>query len=102
VRDLVGNTNFVNSESFIVDSTPPSFVSIDTMDLDTNGQIDAVLVEMSENIVDSSIVLADFMIDGIGIPTSFETGNTSNDRFFILHFANSGNTGTTPNVSYTQ
>jgi hypothetical protein len=40
-----------------VDSTPPTLLGVETMDMDANGQIDALYVKMSENILDSSIVL---------------------------------------------
>lgn len=101
-KDLVWNTSFLNSQSFLVDSTPPTLLGVETMDMDANGQIDALYVKMSENILDSSIVLWDFSISWIGTPTSFETASSANDSDFILKFSNSGNSSTTPNLTYTK
>jgi hypothetical protein len=56
-KDAVGNTSFLNSDAFLVDSTPPTLLGVETMDMDANGQIDALYVKMSENILDNSLTL---------------------------------------------
>lgn len=55
--DNVGNTASQLSDSFTIDSTAPTISSVSTMDMDADGQIDAVNVVMSESIQDSSITL---------------------------------------------
>lgn len=100
-KDNVWNTNNQLSNSFTIDSTPPTISSIETMDMDADWKIDALNVIMSENILDSSITLANFNIsESIWIPSSWETWNISNDDNFILHFNNIWNTWTKPNLSY--
>lgn len=98
--DRVENTSSLNSSTFLVDSTPPEISSVETMDMDANGQIDALLVRMSENILDSSLVLGDFSISWVGAPTGVQTGGFGDDEVFILTFANTGNTATKPTLSY--
>lgn len=103
VKDKVDNISYQSSSSFIIDSTPPSISSVETMDLDANWQIDALNIHMSENIKDSSIILWDFIIsNGIWIPTSLETWNSINDDSFILKFNNIWDTSLVPSISYTK
>ncbi len=101
-EDRVWNKNSLISSAFVIDSTPPVILSIETMDRDANWQIDAILVEMSEPILDSSIQLIDFSLSWIWVPTGIETWNIANDSRFILTFANIGDTSTRPTLSYTQ
>jgi len=98
--DKVWNTSTQNSPSFIIDSTPPSIVSVETMDMDTDWKIDALNIIMSENILDNSIILSDFNISWIWVPTSLTTWAANNDNVFILHFNNTWNTSFTPTLSY--
>lgn len=94
-------SNKVSSLPIFIDSTPPTIVWVETMDLSANGKIDALKVTMSEAIQDLSIVLSDFMISWVGTPTSWETGNSTNDNVFLLKFDDYGNTSSTPQLSYT-
>lgn len=99
--DMIGNlSNKVVSNNILIDSTPPTIESVETMDLSANGQIDAVKVVMSENIKDSTIMLDDFMLAGIGTPTAWETGNSGDDNIFILKFDNFWDTSSTPKLTY--
>jgi len=96
-------SNNVLSNSFAIDSTPPSISSASTMDRDADGQIDAISITMSEPIIDSTLNVADFSIGaGIGIPSSIDTVTTPNDTTFELRFTNTGSTATTPSITYTQ
>lgn len=101
--DSIGNTSStVASSNFAIDSLPPEIQSVSTMDQDANGQIDSLFVTMSEAVKDSSVTLANFSIgSSIGTPTGFQTGLSADDTTFVLTFANSGNSGTTPTLSYT-
>lgn len=102
--DSLGNvSSAVSSDTFKVDSTPPTVLTAVTLDRDADGRIDAISIGMSEAISDSSIVLSNFSIGGgIGTPTSFDTVISPNDNSFELRFANTGSTATTPSVTYTQ
>ncbi|MEF2175778.1 MAG: lamin tail domain-containing protein, partial [Candidatus Absconditabacteria bacterium] len=103
VYDKLGNNSTILSNTFSIDSLPPSIQTLTSLDMDANGQIDAIRITMSESILDSTIELGDFLIsDGIGNPTSWESGLSPNDNKFIIKFANIGNTSTTPNVNYTK
>lgn len=101
--DAIGNiSNSVASQTISIDATPPEIYSVETMDMSADGQIDALKVTMNEAINDSTIVLGDFTVSSVGIPTSWETGNSANDTVFILKFSNTGTTATTPTLSYTK
>lgn len=101
--DNVWNISFKNSNAFLIDSTPPTISSVETMDLDTNGQIDWLLVTMSESIKDSTIVLSNFNIwSWVWVPTWYVTWAWANDNAFTLTFSNTWTTSTTPTLSYTK
>lgn len=101
--DNVWNISFKNSNTFLIDSTPPTISSVETMDLDTNGQIDWLLVTMSESIKDSTIVLSNFSIwSWVWAPTWYVTWAWANDNAFTLTFSNTWTTSTTPTLSYTK
>lgn len=101
--DVLGNkSNSIASSSLFIDSTPPTILSLETMDMSADGQIDGLKVFMSEAIKDSTINVSDFSISGIGTPTSWETGNSANDNTFILRFADIWDTSTTPTLTYTR
>ncbi len=75
--------------------------SATTMDMDLDGKIDALEITMSEAIKDASVAVAHFSLGlGIGTPSSFTTGNSSNDAIFILHFSNTGTSASAPAISY--
>ncbi len=100
--DAVWNvSNSVATDSITIDSTPPQIQDLETMDMDTDGQIDALKVTMTENIKDSTINLSDFNISWVWTPTSWETWNSVNDWIFILKFADTWDTWTAPTLSYT-
>ena len=72
------------------------------MDMDLDGKIDAIEITMSEAIKDASIAPAHFSLGlGIGTPSSFTTGNSSNDASFVLNFSNKGTSASAPVISYT-
>jgi hypothetical protein len=100
--DKVGNISYKNSSSFIIDSTPPTISSIETMDLWASWKIDALKVIMSENIKDSTITLWNFSIsDWIWAPTWVITWNDIDDNIFILTFSWTWNTSLKPKLTYT-
>lgn len=89
------------SASFNIDSLPPTLQSATTMDMDLDGKIDAMEIVMSEAIKDSSITVSNFNLGlGIGTPSGFTTGNSSNDTSFILNFTNTGTAASAPTISY--
>ena len=101
--DNVWNTKTQLGDTFIIDSTPPTVSSVETMDMDTDGQIDALNITMSESIIDSTITLANFSIsDSIGTPTSWETWSSSDDGVFLIKFSDTLDTSSTPSVTYTK
>lgn len=102
VSDKVWNTSFQNSNDIKVDSTPPHIVSVETMDRDTDWQIDAFLVTMSEKIKDSTIDKNNFTIwSWIWTPASWLAWwMDPDDETFILTFSNTWTTATTPTLSY--
>ncbi|EKD30047.1 MAG: BNR repeat-containing glycosyl hydrolase [uncultured bacterium (gcode 4)] len=95
-------SNSIASSQILIDSTPPQIQSIETLDMSADGQIDALKLTMSESILDSSIVLGNFSISSIWVPTSWETGNSANDSVFLLRFSNTGTTATIPTLTYTK
>lgn len=103
IKDTAWNLWYQDSDSFVIDSTPPTIQSIETMENGiTNWKINALKITMSEAIQDSSIVLSDFNIAWVWTPTSKQTWATPNDNIFILNFADYWTTNSTPTLTYTQ
>ena len=99
VTDKVWNQTTIFSNSFSIDTNPPTIQEVQTMDQDTNWQIDSLLVIFSESIKDSSVKTWDFSIDWIVIK-DFDTATSSNDNKIVLYFDNTGSTATTPTLKY--
>lgn len=99
--DKLWSNSSILSNVFAIDSLPPTIDTITTLDLDANWQIDAILVTMSESILDSTIHLSDFFIsEWIGVPLSWETWLSANDNKFILKFNNKWDSSTIPLLDY--
>ncbi|MEK7812862.1 MAG: Ig-like domain-containing protein, partial [Candidatus Desantisbacteria bacterium] len=69
---------------------------------DSDGWIDGIGITFSEPIKDTSVVLADFSISGIGIPAGSWTGIIDDNYFELLFTDNSLTTNATPSLTYTQ
>jgi hypothetical protein len=101
--DNVGNVKSQLSNVFTIDSTAPTIAKVETMDMNANGQIDALNVTMSESIKDSTITLANFTLsDSIWTPISWETWASANDANFVLKFNDTLDTSSKPTLSYTK
>ena len=71
------------------------------MDTNADWQIDALQVTMSENIIDSTVVLSDFNISWVWVPSWKSTWGVSDDNVFVLTFADTWDTSTSPTLTYT-
>jgi hypothetical protein len=84
---------------------PPTIDSIETQDLDANGQIDAIKVTFTEDILDSTVTVADFDVAGyVGEAFSSTTNSdVANDDVIYITFTESGaaDTDATPATTYT-
>ncbi len=97
----------------ILDTTVPIITSIETVDADKDGRLDALKVIFSEPIADgagatTSLVAANWAIgSSIGTPASVVTGSTTllpnaaDDNVIFLVFPNTLDGSRTPHVSYT-
>ncbi|XOV95303.1 MAG: Ig-like domain-containing protein [Bacteroidota bacterium] len=65
LTDVAGNPGIAATDNAAYDGTRPTFVSARYYDTDTNGNIDEVLVQMSEPITDGSITLGNFSLAGV-------------------------------------
>ena len=107
--DLVGNVGSELTVTGIVfDGAPPTFIKAWEYDTDGNGNIDEVVVEMSEAVSDASVVFGDFSIGGGNTVDGFSTAtgasaNTKdaadNDKYLTLEVSVTGTA--TASVSYT-
>ena len=96
-----GGSNFI-TEAFsgvmFVDNTPPSVISITTLDTDGDGNVDTASIVFDESIDDSTFDAADFSIGG---SPGTEFSGTSDDS--TLDVTVSGVTGTdVKDVTYTK
>ena len=86
------------------DVTPPTILSKETADLDSDGSIDAIHITFSEAIDDSTVTIGDWDVAGVtGEAFSATTnGDTADDADIYITF-NDGvlDTGATPGVTYT-
>ncbi|MBI4092106.1 MAG: chitobiase/beta-hexosaminidase C-terminal domain-containing protein [Candidatus Levybacteria bacterium] len=95
-----------NSGPFTVDTNAPTVESAQTQDQDGDGYIDGIKLTFSENIDDSRLNQGE--ADGWDVDNydgeSIGSGENVNDNILLLTFSEGGSqdTGTTPNVSYTQ
>ncbi|MCG8569899.1 MAG: hypothetical protein MJB14_07140, partial [Spirochaetes bacterium] len=89
----------------ILDVNPPTIVSRQTVDLDVDGQIDAIHITFSKNIDDTTVTAGDFDVSVyIGEAFSSTTnGYTANDNDIYITFTESGSSDTaaTPTLQYT-
>lgn len=99
--DSIWNTNQIFSENFTIDSNSPSLTKLTTVG---NGQwqINWLYLTFSENIDDSSVNTWDFSVSDWISLSWFTTAWTSDDNQIELQFASTGNTATTPTLSYTE
>ena len=89
-----------------VDAQLPTITSVETQDLNVNGQIDAVKVTFSENIKDSTVNASDFNLAGGYVPQLFNSntnGDVADNNYIYLTFTEIGtpDTFTTPDLIYT-
>ncbi|PIY19735.1 hypothetical protein COZ13_03825, partial [Candidatus Desantisbacteria bacterium CG_4_10_14_3_um_filter_40_18] len=85
----------------IIDPIPPTIIKAVTLDTNSDGCLDGIGITFSEPIKDTSVVLTDFNISGIGTPTGSSTGGNVDDNYFELLFASGVlNTSVTPTLTY--
>ncbi|MFH1097126.1 MAG: SMP-30/gluconolactonase/LRE family protein, partial [Candidatus Desantisbacteria bacterium] len=99
-----GTTSIVTKTDafYIIDPITPTIAIATTMDTDNDGWIDAIGITFSESIKDSSVILSDFSITGIGTPTGSSTGQRVDDNYIELTFADGSlTTSATPTLTYT-
>ncbi|MFH1897339.1 MAG: Ig-like domain-containing protein [Candidatus Desantisbacteria bacterium] len=99
-----GTTSIVTKTDafYIIDPIAPTIAIATTMDTDNDGWIDAIGITFSESIKDSSVILSDFSITGIGTPTGSSTGQRVDDNYIELTFADGSlTTSATPTLTYT-
>jgi fibronectin type 3 domain-containing protein len=87
-----------------VDAQNPEITSAETADLDMDGKLDAVKINFSKNIDDSTVVSGDFDVLGYSgeLFSSTTNGDLANNNYIYLTFTESGmpDTEATPNLSY--
>lgn len=85
-------------------TSSPSTACTDSGNIDedlVDGVLDAVCIDFSENVKDSSITLGNFAVSGATL-SSFDTGGGANDDMVVFLFSDgSFATDATPNVAYT-
>ncbi|MEK9150339.1 MAG: hypothetical protein AAB267_09900, partial [Candidatus Desantisbacteria bacterium] len=93
----------IKSDAFyVVDPTPPTITKAATMDKDSDGWIDGIGITFSEPIKDTSVVLTDFSITGVGSPTGSLSGAGVDDNYIELLFGDGIlTTDATPTLTYT-
>ncbi|MFA6252541.1 MAG: fibronectin type III domain-containing protein [Candidatus Paceibacterota bacterium] len=122
IKDATGNiANTVPAAVTVAvaDIAPPTFTSRETQDLDVNGKIDAIKITMNENIVDSTITIANFTTDHVGgvdatyndtiggivFVNGVATGATADDAIFYVKIGEADlatfDTDATPTLTYT-
>lgn len=86
VTDFAGNvSNTLEVNDFEVDTDPAEIMTVTTEDTDADGSIDTATLVFDDEINDSTILLADFAIEGVN-PTAMDTGTTTDDTTIILTF----------------
>ncbi|MBN2406173.1 MAG: Ig-like domain-containing protein, partial [Elusimicrobia bacterium] len=111
IKDSHGNaaaSSIVLGGNFGADSIPPVIELRETQDLDSDGYIDAVHIEFSENVKDTTVQAGDFELTH-GVDTyilsfsSTTNGDTDNDDDIYLTFEDGVlDTGEEPYISYTK
>lgn len=104
------------SASITLDTAVPTFSTRKTQDLSDDGQIDAIQVTMSENILDSTITRGDFALGSsyttnnltgtlgsLTFTNGISTGSAADDSIFYIAVTQSGatDTGIKPTLTYT-
>lgn len=99
-----GATVFGLGDIINVDAQIPTIESVETEDLNTNGQLDAVKVTFSENIDDSTVSATDFVVGSYSnlAFASTTNGDFADNNYIYLTFDESGTVDTfaTPDLSY--
>ena len=107
ISDADGNMTAQNAFT-PTDGVSPTFIKAWEYDTDGNGNIDEIVVELSEAVSDASVVFGDFSIGGSNTVDSFSTAtgasaNTKdaadNDKYLTLEVSVTGTA--TVSVSYT-
>ncbi|PHS11806.1 MAG: hypothetical protein COA78_08945 [Blastopirellula sp.] len=108
IKDIATNTldlTPTTNENYDIDNIAPTVTSIETVDIDSDGYIDAIHITFSEAVDDSTINTNDWNITGVtGAAFSSTTNSdTANDTDIYITFTDAVlDTGITPNVSYAQ
>ena len=107
IQDAAGNiasiTPFVD-EAYTVGAAP-RVTAISTADLDSDGYIDAVLINFDQAIQDSSVVANDWTVagaTGLGFVSTTNGDVADDDKIYITFDDGLLGTGATPLVTYTQ
>ncbi len=83
-----------------LDVDPPAVDAAVARDLNADGAYDAIEITFSESILDSSVAVADFMVNGAP-PTGSSTGDAANDAVIIVSFPDVRGTDAIPDITYT-
>jgi hypothetical protein len=82
------------------DQKPPKIIKSETQDLDVDGQIDRIVVTLSEPVDDSTLTTAAFTVDGGHTVDSVATGDVADDKIVWLNIEETGiDTAETPLVT---
>ena len=114
--DVNGATDIQDAAGNIANTTPtvdevytvgeaPRVTGISTADLDNDGYIDAVLINFSEAIQDSSVVANDWDVIGVTGESFSSTTNgdvADDDKIYITFADGVLDSGATPTVTYTR
>lgn len=99
-KDALGNASAgVVSPMVTVDTLQPQITTVETMDRAASGQIDGLLVTMTEPVRCATLRASDFSVAGIGTPTG-ASGCAGTSSTFVLEFAPSETTASTPWLTY--
>ncbi|MEP5613114.1 MAG: hypothetical protein ABJP45_12740, partial [Cyclobacteriaceae bacterium] len=103
LRDMDGNEIETTLSMPVVDRVEPVILTAQTVDGDRNGEIDAILLQFTEDINDLSLAagpFVDFTVDGYTI-SGYDNSGPGNDNFLTLLLNQSGtpDSDVTPNIT---
>lgn len=102
-----GGTSYESTDDkvlSVLDTNPPTISQTETVDLDSDGFIDAVKITFSKNIKDSSVVSGDFSVTGasnLSFAANTNGDATNNNIIYIKFDDGTLDTSARPDISYT-
>ena len=102
----VSSTGASSGSAFTIDANRPTITSIETVDLNADGDLDALHITFTENVDDTFIEDDDFAVTGgvtVAAFSSTTNSDTADDNDIYITFTEGVlNSGATPDLTYTQ